>query len=99
MNAHYAHAEARKAQARKVPEIMPFDKAIRFITRQQHTKSAESNFATLVLTLPNYFGVRKRASTLRKLNAQIENWRRTGILRREVVELKALFEKSHDAVL
>jgi hypothetical protein len=95
-DAAYRRAETRTAEAKaKLPEIVPFDKAVLFITREERTKRALPKFKRFVLSLPDYFGgLVGKPPKLRTLNAQIKRWRKTGIPRREVLELQAVFEGS-----
>src|SRR2546426_202156 len=48
--------EKDAAQAAKLPDLVPFEKAIRFITAQNTTERARSNFEKFVLYNRRYFG-------------------------------------------
>lgn len=81
-DAAYRRAEKRSADAEKLPDVVPFDKAIRVITSQSHTQRAELKFKALVL------GIAKTPTT-KELRAQVKQWRKEGMPRGEVMELQA----------
>jgi hypothetical protein len=92
-DAAYRRAETRTTAAEKLPEIVPFDKALLFITREQRTKRAQSKFEKFVRA-------RWNQAELRRLNAQqIRRWRKTGIPRHTVMELQAEFDNSWRSIV
>ena len=87
-DAAYRRAETRTTAAEKLPAIVPFDKALLFITSEQRTKRATPKFQKFVRA-------RWSEPELRRLNSkQIRRWRKTGIPRHTVIELQAEFDNS-----
>ena len=91
-----SYEKDRVAKAKKLPEMVPFNKAIRFITDQKRTKLTLHNFTKALPRMYRYGG---ETPTPRMVNAQIERWRKTGIPRREVMELQAAYEKSWPRII
>jgi hypothetical protein len=90
--AAYRRAEKRRAERAALPEIVPFDIAIRHITRERWTKRAEPKFKTLIVSAPpRYFP----AMNKRQLHAGIVRWQKSGIPRDLVIDLQSL----HDALM
>jgi hypothetical protein len=94
-------AVARQRQAVKeiadldLPDVSPFDKAMKVITRQQKLQRALERFETLPLTYPRYFGgAFGNWPTKRQWRKQIARWRENGMKREEVIELRALWDEN-----
>ena len=91
----YRRDEERIAKAKTLPGVVPFEKAARIITNQKRTERARMNLKTLVLKNPRYFGgLFGKPPTVQAVNGLIKRWRKTGIPRRDVMELQNLFEGS-----
>jgi hypothetical protein len=91
-DAAYRRAERRSADAEALPDVVPFEKAMRFITREKRTKRAESKFEKFVLAMPRYFGGGTKPARPQTIRAQIARWRKNGVTRGEVMQLQSLHD-------
>jgi hypothetical protein len=88
----YRRAEARATEAEDLPEIVPVKKALRFITSQDRTERAESNFKTFVHCCPDYFAGLRGAPD--NPDALLRKWRKDGsIPLRATMELRAKYQQ------
>jgi hypothetical protein len=89
----YRRAEKENARTAKLPlDVVPFNQAVKYITRQEHIGHAERKFKTFVLGC-NWF--RKVFADKRELRAWITGRRKDGFSRDEVEWLRSLFDKSY----
>jgi hypothetical protein len=107
-DAEYRRREKEAAEATKLPDLVPVEKAMRFITCQERTKIAKKNFDKFVRYnrysgkspeqfLPILRRVRSLSHyglTFRTLNGQIALWRKTGVPRSLVLLLREMFKDS-----
>jgi len=97
-------SEDRKEDARvrdahkKLPPIVPFDKAVREITSEKHNDRARSNFMKFLSykarEIP-FEGVSPSlsAAQMRQLQAQVSKWEDKGIIRERVLEMQSRFKR------
>jgi hypothetical protein len=110
----YARANARLTEAQKLPDIMPFEKAVLRITGQKWIGRALPNFekflhynarretAPIMRTPSNMEAIispKLPAKKKRQLDTQINTWRENGIPRAEVMQLQSLFESEQPLVI
>lgn len=74
----YAIVNALRAEADKLPDIVPFDKAVRFITRNKATGRAKRNFETFV----NFNARRKPVPLMRRNDDPVFRNKWAGLLRK-----------------
>ena len=94
MDAAYRRAEKRSAEAEKWPEIMPYEKAAREITRESHTRRALPKFEKFVFSMPRYFGDGVREASRQEICALIKGWKKNGIPRDWVEDLQIAHDKA-----
>jgi hypothetical protein len=98
-DATYRKAEKETALAGKLPDVVLFNNAVKFITRDRIDR-AETKFETFVLGSPYYFArlFNKWPPTKRELLAQFARWRKDGFPRDEVQWLRFYFAKSYRGI-
>ena len=86
---HYAAVTARLARAEKLPpDIVSFDHAARFVTREKRTARALPKFEKLLrLVTPRY-----------TTGPEIKRWRKTGIPHSTVRDLQRMHEAHEEAL-
>jgi hypothetical protein len=88
----YAYVNARLAEADKLPDMVPLEKAARWITRETHTARALPKLKKVLRFQAEHAGYDK--SWIEKtLDEQLFDWRRKRIPRDEVVALRGDFER------
>lgn len=92
-------ASARLTEAhRKLPALVPFDKAARYITGEKRTDRATPKFIMFLSyearVIP-FEGVSPKLSAeqRRQLRAQLEKWRNKGIIREQAMQMQSRFER------
>jgi hypothetical protein len=108
MREEYAKAEALEIDAyNKLPSVVPFDKAVRYITSEKLTARARLKFDKVLRyaprIVPHSYPTRLLselpAEKEREIDAQCEIWRQNGISRDEVIRLRAIFEGDYPRVI
>jgi hypothetical protein len=110
----YARANARLAEAGKLPEVVPFEKAVLRITGKKWIGRALPNFekfldfntrrepAPIMRTASNMEAIvspKLPAKKKRQLDVQIKTWRENGIPRAEVMQLQSLFQREWPLII
>ena len=90
VDARHREVEKRDEALSRLPDPVPFDQAVKFITRQPKER-ARTNFATLLLGTLGYFRDITTESQARKLR---EHWQKNHIPRKQVRELRNLYEST-----
>src|SRR5438876_856102 len=101
--------EKEAAEGPKLPDPVPFEKVRRDITGQKRTKLARKNFDKFVHYNRSYSGKRpeqilpilrrtlslsRLGLTFETLNRQLERWRKSGVPRDLVADLREMFKDS-----
>jgi hypothetical protein len=98
LNAQYDHAEARTAEADKLRDPAPFDKAVRYITGETRTDRALPKLKKVLRH--NALGAGWEETEIEKtLEAKLIDWRKHGIPRREAMQLRADVEREWPLVI
>jgi hypothetical protein len=88
----YAAVNVRLAEADKLSDFVPLEKAARWITRETHTARALPKLKKVLRFQAQHAGYGK-AWIENKLDKRLNDWRKTGIPRAEVVGLRGDFER------
>jgi hypothetical protein len=107
INVAYRRSEARSET--DLPDPVPYDKAVRFITHEQRTDRAKPKLAKFVRCYPEYFfgvtgnkvkarehgphGNKDRNVHDNKVHMLIKRWHKNGMSRQEALQLQHLFEE------
>jgi hypothetical protein len=96
----YCKANQRSTEADMLPEVVPYDRAIRFITGEDSTKKAKPKFERFISAMPRYFGqFDGKPLHQAKINSMIKHWRAKGMTRYEAMELQSLFEQKWHGII
>jgi hypothetical protein len=107
-----AEVKARAAAAKHLPDIAPFEKAVRFITGAKRTDRALSNFDKALrydarvelldspdLSFETTVLAKLPAEKKRRLENQLKIWQQNGVPCSEVLRLQSLFEYNWPGVV
>ena len=86
----YARANLRNAEADKLPEQIPFEKAVRYITGETRTDRALPKLKKVLRYNARSAGQKEIIEKM--LDAKLVEWRERGIPRNEAMELQAVCE-------